>query len=68
MPAIPHDMHSEKQPALKADINAKADAWAIRKMCNHVRRLRSRSGNQKHEEVSALAEPVFQLHGCFLCE
>eukprot|EP00435_Cladocopium_sp_Y103_P057431 s634_g19.t1 len=35
----------------KATLNRpKADAWAIRKMSNHVRRLRSRSDNQRHEE------------------
>ena len=34
----------------------KADAWSIKKMSNHVMRLRSRSTTQRHEEINALAD------------
>ena len=48
---------TESHCTLQVDgLKPKADAWCIKKMSNHVMRLRSRSTTQRHEEMNALAD------------
>ena len=50
-----------KSPPLKvnmSDTKCKGDAWSIKKMSNHVTRLRSRADKQRYREIHELAETL----------
>ncbi len=44
------------------DAKCKADAWSIKKMSNHVTRLRSRAANQRHREIHLLADTLQAIY------